>query len=205
VIADSKLLTNNELDGEIYAFGRGPSATSVSAPNTAIPKGTPVLIQGTVTDQSPGQTHIGVPLKGTPAISDDSMSEWMQYMFLSQPKPTDAKGVPVKLTVTYPDGTTEVIGTTTSDITGYYAFAWTPQTPGLYKVTATFEGSGSYYSSMDNTAFVVSETTTTFASPEASSSSSENAMPLTSIYIGVAVVVVIVAIAAIVVYLRKRK
>ena len=36
-------------------------------------------------------------LKGTPAIADEDMESWMEYKFMQQIKPADAKGVPVNL------------------------------------------------------------------------------------------------------------
>jgi hypothetical protein len=56
--------------------------------------GNSVLIQGTVTDQSPGA-------KGTPAISDSSMTGWMEYLYHQQSKPTNAKGVELNINTTY--------------------------------------------------------------------------------------------------------
>ena len=45
----------NAYNNELYAYGQGQTATTVSAPQTAQPLGTTVLIQGTVTDQSPAK------------------------------------------------------------------------------------------------------------------------------------------------------
>ena len=44
----------NGYDNQIYTAGRGPSATTVTAPNTAVESGSPVVIRGTVTDISAG-------------------------------------------------------------------------------------------------------------------------------------------------------
>ena len=152
--AISGILTGyNGYDNQIYAFGKGLSATTVAAPQTEMPLGSKVLITGTVTDQSPGQTCLGVPAAGTPAIADDSMGSWMEYLYQQQPKPTNATGVPVHLTAIDPNGNFQDIGTATSDITGNYAISWTPPVPGIYTVTATFEGSNSYYSSSAETSY----------------------------------------------------
>ena len=77
---------NNGFDNQIYTVGRGPSATTVSAPQIVPPLGSTVQLTGTVTDQSLyGRRNINGdldrPLKGTPAISDASMDAWMEYMF----------------------------------------------------------------------------------------------------------------------------
>jgi hypothetical protein len=152
VAADGYVVSLNGYDNRLYCFGKGQTATTVSAPDVAIPQGTPVLLQGTIKDQSPGAA-------GSPAISDDSMSAWMEYLYMQQLKPSNATGVKVHLTAIDPNNNWQDIGTATSDTKGNYAITWTPPVPGLYKVTATFEGSNSYFKSEAGTAFVVSQTT----------------------------------------------
>jgi len=227
-IADGIMVAYSVYDAQIYAYGQGRSATTVTAPDVAVPHGTTVLIKGTVTDQSPGETCLGIPAAGTPAISDDSMSDWMAYLYEQQPKPTNATGVPVTLSVFDSNNNTYVIGTTTSDIKGNFAFAWTPPVPGLYKVTATFAGSNSYFSSDAGTSFVVSEaaslapivtptptqtaaptstpaqTGSPTASPSQAPQPSTSGVPTTT-YIAIAAAVVIIAVVAAAIILRKRK
>jgi hypothetical protein len=65
--------------------------------------------------------------------------------------PEDASGVRVVLTAKDPNGNTEDIGETTSDICGNFGIKWEPTMEGTYQVTATFEGSKSYGSSFDTT------------------------------------------------------
>ncbi len=163
VIADGILLAYSCYDAQIHAYGTGRSATTVSAPTVAVSQGQPVLLQGTVTDQSPGQTCLGIPAAGTPAISDASMSDWMAYLYSQQPKPNNATGVPVKLTAIDPNGNWQNIGTTMSDDHGVYSITWVPPVPGTYRVTATFEGTNSYYASDAETSFLV--TTAPSAAP----------------------------------------
>ncbi|XES76774.1 MAG: PQQ-binding-like beta-propeller repeat protein [Candidatus Bathyarchaeia archaeon] len=222
VIADGYLVGLNSYDGLIYSFGKGQTSTTVSATQTSILLGSDVLIQGTVTDQSPAS-------KDTPAVADECMSAWMEYLHMQKTKPTDVMGVQVHIILTDPNGNTEDLGTVTSDDLGNYAISWTPPVPGLYKVRATFEGSNSYYSSEAGTAFTVSEvsavapivlpteppttpavvTTPTPAqsvapSPSEAPQPPTSGMPTTTyIAIGAAVVVVIAAAAALL--LRKRK
>jgi len=50
VIADGHVVGLNYYDNQIYCFGKGPSATTVTGPDTVVPLGTTVLIKGTVTD-----------------------------------------------------------------------------------------------------------------------------------------------------------
>jgi hypothetical protein len=71
----------------------------------------------------------------------------------------NAKGVTVHLTAIDPNNNFQDIGYVTTDIYGNYATLWTPPVPGLYVVTATFEGSNSYYGSSAETAFGVEEAT----------------------------------------------
>jgi len=162
MIADGILVARNMYDGQIYAFGKGPSATTITAPDTGVTLGSSIVIKGTVTDQTPtGARNINnefeFTLKGTPAISDEDMQAWMEYMFMEQAYPEDAKGVTVKLTAIDPNGNFQDIGEVTTDLSGTFGKSWVPPVPGEYYVTATFEGSASYGSSFATTYFTVDE------------------------------------------------
>ncbi|MBN1243958.1 PQQ-binding-like beta-propeller repeat protein, partial [Candidatus Bathyarchaeota archaeon] len=81
-IADGILTAWNYYDGQVYAFGKGPSATTVTASPDVSVHGSSVMIKGTVTDQTPtGRRNINnevqFTLEGTPAISDADMQAWM--------------------------------------------------------------------------------------------------------------------------------
>jgi hypothetical protein len=161
-IADGIVFGLNYHDMELYAFGKGPSATTVTATPKVSALGSSVVIEGTVTDQSPSGKRntndiLDFTLQGTPAISDEDMSDWMEYMFMQQPMPEDAKGVQVHLTAIDPNGNYQDIGYATSDTSGKFAVSWNPPVPGDYSVTAEFEGSNSYGSSFDTTFFTVDE------------------------------------------------
>jgi hypothetical protein len=224
-ITDGIMLWDNGYDNLLYAYGKGQSATTVSVPDTAIPLGTPVLIKGTVTDQSPGQTCLGIPAAGTPAISDEKMSVWMEYLYQQQPMPTDATGVSVHLTATDEHGTNVDIGSVTSDVKGNYYASWTPPALGIYKISATFDGSKSYYGSSQETGILVSEasavptltpiptqtiaptiapTGTVSASPTVAPTPGTGVSTETLLIAGVAVVIII-AVVAVALVLRKRK
>ena len=156
VMSDSRILYLDNHDNQIYCLGRGPSATTVSAPQLAPVLGTPVTITGTVTDQSPSGKHningdLDIALKGTPAISDASMDAWMEYMFHQRPMPTNAIGVPVTLTAIDPNGNLVNVGNTTSDKYGNFGLSYTPEVPGTYQIIATFAGSNSYGPSASST------------------------------------------------------
>ena len=47
---------------------------------------------------------------GVPAVSDDSMSAWMEYVYMQKPRPTDTIGVPVTISVIDANGNYRQIG-----------------------------------------------------------------------------------------------
>ena len=118
------------------------------------------MITGSVTDQSQGQTCLGIPAKGTPAISDDSQTAWMEYLYMQQQKPANATGVPVKISVLDSNGNSRQIGSTTSDANGMFNFVWTPDITGSFTATASFDGSNAYYPSNAETSFYAIASTT---------------------------------------------
>ena len=147
-IADGYLTTSNGYDGYMYVFGKGQSATTVSAPQAALPKDSNVMITGSVLDMSPGNPN-------TPAVADESMSAWMEYLYMQKPIPGDAKGVTVKLGAIDSNGNYQDIGEATSDLGGNFGKSWMPPVEGDYTIMATFEGTESYGSSFDTTYFTV--------------------------------------------------
>jgi hypothetical protein len=191
-ISDGIMLSHNCYDNQIYAFGKGPSATAVTAPMTAITVGNKVLIQGTVTDQSPGA-------KDTPAISDEDMSVWMAHIYEQTQLPANAKGVNVTLTAIDPNGNLQVIGSVISDMSGQYAIDWTPPVPGMYTITATFGGSESYYGSYGETHMIVSEAPQATASPPPTQAPA----PVEAYAIG-STIAIIVAIGVAVFIIKRR-
>ena len=95
---------------------------------------------------------------GVPCVSDDSMGAWMEYVYMQKSKPTTTTGVEVKITAFDPNGNYIVLGTATSDDSGLFSLAWsTPNVPGKYTLTTTFEGTEGYYGSQAKTSVVVSE------------------------------------------------
>ena len=204
-VADGVLLCYNCYDGQIYCYGQGLSATTITAPEVGIPEGNQVLIQGTVTDQSPAKaTSLGAPAAGTPAISDDSMSAWMAYLYMQQPMPTNATGVTVTLTAIDPNGNLITLGQATSDDIGKYAFPWTaPTVPGLYKVTATFSGTNSYYSSSAETNFIVTSGATTTVAPTAIPTSAADMYFIPAIA-GLFILIIVGLVLLALLMLRKR-
>jgi hypothetical protein len=161
-IADGRIVSSNSMDNEIYCYGKGPSATTVHIEDDVVTYGNKVMVKGTVTDDTPtGRRNtndiIDFTLQGTPAICDEDMSAWMEYMFMQQAKPKDAKGVEVVITTLDPNGNTYEIGRTTSDINGEFGCVVEPPVPGKYQIMATFEGSKSYGPSSASTYLWVEE------------------------------------------------
>ena len=201
-IADGIFLKPNAYDNRLYSFGQGLTAVTVSAPNVAVPMGAQVVITGTVTDQSAGQTCLGIPAKGTPAISDESMSAWMEYLYMQQPKPDNATGVPVTLSVLDSNGNFRAIGTTTSNTDGTFSYVWAPDITGKYTLTATFAGSGAYYGSSASTAFYAGESPTPAPTQAAVTSMADQYfVPAIA---GLFVLIIIVLALSVLSMLRKR-
>lgn len=187
-LADGKMVTHNCYDNKLYCFGKGPSQTTVSAPLTAVPKGTAMMITGAVTDQSPAQ-------KGTPCVSDVSQPAWMAYLQMQQSMPM-ATGVQVTLTAYASDGSSIPIGTVTTDGSGMFKKSWTPTVEGEYTILASFAGTQAYGDSYAETAVVVTTAAGTTTTTTTGTS--------TDTYIIVATIVLLIAIIVAVVILRKK-
>jgi hypothetical protein len=205
-MADGKVVGLNYMDNELYCIGPGPSATTVSAPQTVPAIGSSVMITGTVTDQTTtgrrnANYNFDFTLQGTPAISDASMGRWMEYMFENQAKPTNATGVPVALSAIDPNGNIVPIGTTTSDVNGNYGLLFKPDVPGTYQILASFAGSKAYSPSQSTTYLAVVEGPTVTPGPTATPASVAD-MYLIPATIGI---IVAIAIATIVIVLALRK
>ena len=207
VIADGRILALDARDCQIYCFGKGSSATTVTASPKVSVNGDDVLIEGTVTDNSPSGRHntnggLDFALKGTPAISDASMEAWMDYMFHQRQKPMNATGVQLSLDTIDPNGNYIHIGNTTSDINGNYAIPYRPQVPGTYQIIATFQGTNSYGSSSATTYLTVSEAPTSTPAATAQPQSIAD-MYFVPAIVGLFIFVAIIA-AAIMLMFRKR-
>jgi hypothetical protein len=194
-IADGYIVTASQYDNMIYTIGKGPSITTVSAPQTVPTLGSSVMITGTVTDQSPDA-------KGTAAVSDESQEAWMEYLYEQQSMPTNATGVTIKLDTIDPNGNFVPIGTVTSDLTGAYGYKWTPEIPGTYQIIATFAGSNSYGSSHALTYMAIDDAAST-PSPYP-----VTVQPPTEMYFAISTAAIIATIsiigALIMLMLRKR-
>jgi hypothetical protein len=197
--ADGYMVASSSYDGFMYVMGKGPSQTSVTAPQTAVATGSKVLIQGTVLDMSPAQP-------GTPCISDANMDTWMDYKHLQMPANgyyhnITVTGVPVALYAIDSNGNPASIGTATSDSSGSYQIEWTPPAEGLYKITATFAGSNSYGSSWAETGLTAGPSPT--PAPTLSPVQAPIDYTMTIVGMGVAIIAVVLIVGALIFMRRK--
>jgi hypothetical protein len=200
-IADGYLTASNSYDGYMYVFGKGQSATTVSASPAVIAQGATVLIQGTVLDQSPAEP-------GTPCVSAASMATQMEYLHMQAPinglwNNVTMTGVPVILTATGSDGTVYDIGTATTDAYhGTFICAWTPPKADTYAITALFAGDDSYGSSSSAGGLVVSPAPS--ATPTPTPPAAQPATDYMPYIIGMGIAIIIAVAIATILILRKR-
>jgi outer membrane protein assembly factor BamB len=204
-IADGYLVTLNQYDYLIYCIGKGPSDITVTASPKVSVHGSSVLVEGSVYDIAAGTKQAEQAArfpKGVPAVSDESMGAWMEYVYMQKPKPTDVTGVPVTITVFDPNGNLYDVGTTTSDENGMFKLMFTPEVPGEYTVIANFAGSESFWPSHAATAIGVEE------APVATPEPTPTPAPMTDTYVlGIgagAIVAIIVVGLLLMLMLRKR-
>ena len=206
LVASGEYVNYNMYDNQVYAFGQGPSKTTVTAPDLGVTTATPITITGSVMDISAGTTQAQQAAdfpNGVPCVSDASESQWMEYVYMQQPMPQNATGVLVTLSVLDSNNNYRVIGTTTTNALGDYGFTWKPDIVGNYTVYATFAGTNSYYPSSASTFFYAGTPVATAA---------PTATPLTGLasnttlmYGVVAIIIVIVIIGAAILLVLTRK
>jgi hypothetical protein len=156
-----------------------------------------------VTDISPGTNVYARTARfpnGVPAVADESMSDWMLYVYKQFPCPANVTGVEVVVEVLDPNNNFYEVGRATSDGTGFYSAAFTPEVPGKYTIVASFAGSKAYWGSWAETAINVE------ATPEPTPAPTPTPAPMTDTYVlgfGAAMLVAIVVGFALLL-LRKR-
>ena len=166
-IADGHMIVWNSFDMKIYSFGKGPTETTAVVQNDMIPVDGTTLIKGSVMDISPGAQQDGVIQRfpnGIPAVADEDMREWMEYVYMQQRHPLDTlgrdvKGVTVHITAMDPNNNTRDLGNATTDAWGNYVFEFEPEVSGMYQLIVTFEGSESYWRSSATTYVKVGQAT----------------------------------------------
>jgi outer membrane protein assembly factor BamB len=204
IVADGYFIFLNCYDMKVYSVGKGPSAMTVEAPKAAVTLGSSLVISGTVTDISTGTKQSEQALRfpnGVPAVSDANMGEWMEYVYMQKPRPTDVTGVEVTLSVLDANNNYRDIGKTTSNSDGFFTFNWKPDIEGQYTVYASFAGSESYWPSHAVTSFAVDPTPTTQA-PEYPQPI-DNTGLLYGILGGV-IVAIVIGLAAVFLSIRKK-
>jgi len=206
IIGDSIIAGYNSYDQRVYAFGKGPSATTITASPKSSVHGSSVLVEGMVTDVSPGTKDAGLMMRfpnGVPAVSDESMGDWMKYVYAQFEHPADAVGVEVVVEVLDPNNNFYEVGRTTSDSDGFFKLAFTPEVPGEYTVIASFAGSGAYYGSHAKTAVNVEEAPAATPAPTPTPASVAD-MYFLPVSIGMIVAIIIVLALLVLMMLRKR-
>ncbi|MFC1487135.1 PQQ-binding-like beta-propeller repeat protein [Thermoproteota archaeon] len=200
-IADGYLVLGAR-DGNMITIGKGKSATTVTAPDVAVAKGTAFTIKGNVLDMSPAQP-------GTPCVSKESMKLQMEYLHMQMPiagvkGDGVITGVPVTLTAMGSDGSVIDIGTVkTNGYYGTFAHSWTPPEEGTYEIIASFAGDESYGSSAAATAVTVGPA----VEPSGPIEPEPEPTPFITTEVAIIAAVVIAAVVAVVGYwvLKKRK
>jgi len=203
-VADGYLVSLNDYNMLLYCFGKGPSATAVSASPKVSVHGSSVLVEGSVIDVAAGTKQHEQAARfpnGVPAVSDESMSAWMEYVYMQKPCPADAVGVEVVISVVDPNNNRYEVGRTTSDATGMFKKAFTPEVPGEYTIIATFEGSESYWPSYAETAIYVGD------APQATPEPTPEPASIVETYFVPAVIGILIAIvlAVLAIWLMLRK
>jgi hypothetical protein len=192
-------------DQRIWAVGRGPSATTVTAPDVSLELGKKALVRGMVTDVSPGTNSAGLEMRfpnGVPAVSDADMSDWMLHVYKQFERPADVMGVEVVVSVIDPNTNCYEVGRTNSDASGFFTMSFVPEVPGDYLVIASFEGSGAYYGSYAETSLTVEE------APVATPAPTPTPAPMTDTYvlgIGAGAIIAIVIIGLILILMMRKR
>jgi hypothetical protein len=112
------MVTLNAYDNQLYAWGKGPTKMTVDPPNIGLTTATPITIRGTIMEISAGSQQEAPAARfpnGLPCVSEESQKTWMEYVYMQQPRPTNATGVDVTISVLDPNGNCYDVTTTTSD------------------------------------------------------------------------------------------
>jgi len=205
-VADGFFVFLNTYDMKVYSVGKGPSATTVTASPKVSVNGNSILVEGTVIDMATGTKQHEQAARfpnGVPAVSDESMTGWMEYVYMQKPRPIDTTGVPVTISVVDANGNYREIGTATSNADGFFSLNWMPDIEGKYTVYASFGGSESYWPSHAVTAFTVDTAAPTPAPTEAPAESVADMYFIPAIA-GLFVLVIVVLVLVVLLMLKKR-
>jgi hypothetical protein len=204
-LADGFATFFNGYDNQIYVVGKGPSATTVSASPEVSVHGSSVLVKGSVIDTAAGTAQDEQAARfpnGVPAVSDESMTEWMEYVYQQKPRPADTVGVEVVIEVLDPNNNFYEVGRATSDGDGLFHCAFTPEVPGEYTIIATFEGSEGYWPSHAETAINVEDV------PAATPAPTPTPAPMTDMYVtgfGIGIIIAIAVVGLLLFMMLRRR
>jgi hypothetical protein len=140
---------------------------------------------------------------GVPAVSDESMSDWMKYVYKNLPRPADVVGVEVVVSVLDSNDNYYEVGRTVADSNGVFSCEFVPLIPGEYVVYAEFEGSNSYYGSVAETTILVEDQLPATPEPTPTPESVANAYFVPAIA-GIIVAIVVLGALLALLILRKR-
>jgi hypothetical protein len=204
-VADGYMAYLNLYDHQMYVMGKGASQTTVTASPKVSMYGSSVIIEGTVTDIAAGAKQEEQAARfpnGVPAVSDQSMGAWMEYVYMQKPRPTNVVGVTVELSVVDANGNYRSIGATTANSDGFFSLNWKPDIEGQYTVYASYGGSNSYWPSHAVTSFAVDPAPAATAAPTQTPQSMADLYFLPGI---IGVIIAIIAVGAVLLLaLRKR-
>jgi hypothetical protein len=204
-IAYNTLISLNEYDNQIYAFGKGPTSITVDAPSVGVTTVTPITLTGSITDVSAGTSQSEVAKNypnGVPCVSDESQSRFMEHVYQDQPLPYNVTGVPITISVVDSNNNYREIGQTTSDATGKFGFNWTPDISGKFQVIASFAGSNSYYPASATTYFYAEDAATPVPTLQVQAGLATTSDLM--MYLAVSTIAIIITIVLVGLFLRKR-
>ncbi len=207
-IADGVMTAFNSYDNQIYAYGTGPTQTTVTAPSVGVTTATPITITGTITDISAGSKQEAVSANfpnGLPCVSDTSMTQFMESVYMQQSIPANSTGVPITISVVDSNNNYRIIGTTTSNLYGTYGLTWTPDITGNYTVIASFAGTQSYYPSSAATTFYANAASTTTPSTTTQSNAATTSDLMTYIIAAAIAIIIVIAIVGVLIISMLRK
>jgi hypothetical protein len=213
-IADGYTTWWNGYSNQIFTTGRGPSETTVTASPKVSIWGDQVLVEGTVMDIATGATQDEQSARfpnGLPAVSDASMTDWMEYVYCQRPLPTNTVGVEVILETLDPNFNYYEIGRATTDQSGSFSLMFEPLVPGKYTIFARFAGTDGYWPSYAETAIGVVEaggaTPIEPEPPTEQPTEPEPEAPFITTEVAIIIAVAVIAVVAVAAYwvLRRRK
>ncbi len=201
--SDGYLTASSSYSGYFYVLGKGPTSLTMTAPQTALTQGQGVVISGKVLDMSPAQP-------GTPCVSADSMSTWMDYLHHQMPidgyyHNVTITGVPISIDAVDPNGNFNHVTDVMSDSAGNFGYTWTvPSLAGDYQIIATFMGDDSYGSSFSSAFVNVAEGGQPTTTPTDGGGGTVATTADLMTYMAIGVIIIVIAIAIVGVLILRR-